>query len=54
MIVKMAGGWLEEEQERMTGRGGVMIVRRILAVVEKREHGRAQTVDDARHGAWFA
>jgi hypothetical protein len=28
MIVKMAGGWLEEEQERITGRGGVMIVRR--------------------------
>jgi hypothetical protein len=24
----MAGGWLEEEQERITGRGGVMIVRR--------------------------
>jgi hypothetical protein len=30
MIVKMAGGWLEEEQERMTGRGGVMIVRHDL------------------------
>jgi len=26
--VKMAEGWLEEEQDRITGPGGVMIVRR--------------------------